>query len=107
MPAYRPDKFLTSFEKLDGAAAWKFLHQKDTLITLQTAVILRRPGVEAIAPALKAAFPNHARKLKFRQMIGHMIRQIMEAKGFTLKRANVRIGHRNALFQYGSVYQPA
>ena len=107
MPAYRADKFITSFEKLDGAAVWKFLHKKDIVITLQVAVVLRRPGVEAVAPALQAAFPKQARKLKFRQMVGHMIRQIMEAKGFTLKRANVRISQRNALFRYGSVYQPA
>ena len=104
-PPYRPDKFEKAFANLQGAALWDFLHRPETVAALQTAVVLRRPGVEAIAPSLLTKFPHQTRKLKFRQMVGHMIRQVMEENGFTLGRANVRISRRSILFRYGSVYQ--
>ena len=104
---YRPDKFATTFETMKGADFWAWLHQDHIVLMMETACYLRRPSIEAISPTLQVAFPQMRRSVKLRQMIGHMVRQILEQLGYHLDRANVRIKHGGNLFTFGSAYKKA
>ena len=101
---YRPDKFAAAFQHLDGAQLWTWLHHDDVILRMETACYLRRPAVEAISQQLHAAFPQVLASIKMRQMIGHMVRQILESRGYHLDRSNVRIKQRSNLFHFGSAY---
>ena len=105
MLSYRPDHFADAFARYDGAALWTWLHSRDVLIRLETAATLRRPAVEALSPLLDSTFGEKMLILKFRQMVGHMVRQVMEAHGYHLRRSNVRISRPKSLYGYGSVYE--
>ncbi len=105
MNPYRPDKFAHTYLIYDGHQFWTWLHQANILLIMETASYLRRPAIEGISPLLEEAFPNMLHRVKLRQMIGHMVRQILEARGYHLDRANVRIRLSGNVFRYGSAYQ--
>lgn len=107
MHTYRPDKFAHAYEKLNGQKYWSWLQQRHVVQIMEAACYLRRPAIEAISPMLKDAFPDVLFTLTLRQMIGHMVRQILEARGFHLKRANVRISQKDNVFRFGSAYVKA
>ncbi|WP_069299596.1 hypothetical protein [Neptunicoccus sediminis] len=104
MLEYRPDKFIRTYEAYNGARYWAWLIQPHVLTIMETACYLRRPAVEAIAPLLEREFGADLQRVKLRQMIGHMVRQILEAEGYHLHRANVRINSRDNPFHFGSAY---
>lgn len=105
MTDYRPDKFAYTYFVNDGHQFWTWLHQDHVLLIMETASYLRRPAIEAISPLLEDAFPEFLKSVKVRQMIGHMVRQILEARGYHLDRANVRIKRSGNAFRYGSAYR--
>ncbi|WGI22431.1 hypothetical protein [Amylibacter sp. IMCC11727] len=105
MQHYRPDRFSAAYLHFKGAAVWEWLHQPDILIVLETASVLRRPAVEGLSPHLKKAFPDLVTCLKFRQMVGHMVRQVMDGQGYALHRSNVRIPQSASIYGYGNVYR--
>jgi hypothetical protein len=107
LQAYRPDKFARTYAVHNGAAIWKWLHQSQTILIMETACYLRRPAVEALSPALEKHFPKVLTSTKLRQMIGHMVRQILQARGHHLDRANVRIRQKKCSFHFGSAYLKA
>lgn len=104
MLEYRPDKFAKTYAVCNGARFWAWLNQPHILTIMETACYLRRPAVEAVAPLLEQAFASDIRRVRVRQMIGHMVRQILEAQGYHLHRANVRISRGNNPFHFGSAY---
>lgn len=107
IPPYRPDKFAKTYEHFNGADLWDWLQQDHIILMMETASYLRRPAIEAISPHLKDTFPKVLRSVSLRQMVGHMVRQILEHRGYHLHRANVRIKHANNLFNFGSAYTKA
>ena len=90
-------KFIALAESDLGKALWDFLNQYDNLIRLETATILRRPGVEGVAKLLKNRFGkefkelNRSEFIRVKQMIGHMVKQIMEKQGYEVYRKNVKV----------------
>ncbi|MCZ4254486.1 hypothetical protein O4H53_02970 [Sulfitobacter sp. G21635-S1] len=104
MLTYRPDKFERAFHLQDGAALWDFLRQPENRLRMETATYLGRPAIEPLSPALVQAFGNQVRDHQIRQMIGHMVRQIMEEGGYRLDRSGVRIRRKNNIFFSGSRY---
>lgn len=104
IPPYRPDKFANTFDHLDGQSLWVWLHQDHIILIMETACFLRRPAIEALSPLLKKQCPKVVKSVKLRQMIGHMVRQILEYRGYHLDRSNVRIKQKGNLFHFGSAY---
>ena len=106
MPAaYRPDHFKHHYATPLGRALWDWLHHPDTLQIMEVASYLRRPAVEALSPYAEARFGAELRRKSTRQMIGHMVRQVLEAKGYHLDRNNVRIRRPGNMFFSGSSYR--
>lgn len=106
-PPYRPDKFASTYDHLNGAQLWDWLHQDHIVLMMETASYLHRPATETLSPLLTQAFPKVVTSVKLRQMVGHMVRQVLETRGYHLDRANVRIKHNSNLFHFGSAYAKA
>ena len=102
---YRPDNFEQLYREQGGKALWDYLREHDTLLRLETASYLGRPAVEAISPGLRERFGGAIAQHRIKRMIGHMVRQIMEARGYTLDRSGVTIRRHGNVFYSGSRYR--
>jgi hypothetical protein len=70
---------------------------------MEAASFLKRPAVEPLASDLLKEFSSEILQDPYKQMIGHMVRQIMEANGHILVRRDVRI-FGNVVFSTGACY---
>lgn len=102
---YDPQNFRDLFETEFGTSVWMFLIRPDNVIRMETASFLERAAVEPLAPGLVAEFGRDIAQDRIKQMIGHMVRQIMEAVGYEIDRPGLRIT-RESLFSSGARYQP-
>lgn len=105
MLTYRPDNFVEPAMAPDAVQAWQWLQEPEQIATMRIACRLHRPAVEALSDDLKERFPRLARFHLTRQMIGHMVRQVMESKGYYLNRSNVRIRYDDNVFRRGATYR--
>ena len=104
---YDAQQFSNTFNTDLGRAIWAFLHEPDNLIRMETATYLGRPAVEPLSPGLEKRFGEPAFEDRVKQMTGHMIRQIMERRGFRLDQNGVRITIVGNRFTSGSRYIPS
>lgn len=101
---YRPDRFARTYATERGHALWNFLNRQDNVMRMETASYLLRPAVEPLAPHLLREFGGEVTQRRIKQMIGHMARQILEARGFRLHQSGVKIRRRGNFFASGSRY---
>ena len=101
---YRTDKFEALYHGQNGQQLWDFLREHDSLLRMESATYLGRPAVEALSRDFKRSFPSLAAQHRGRQMMGHMVRQVMEADGYRLMRSNVKIKTPDSIFRRGSVF---
>lgn len=87
-----------------GRRLWQFLNEPENVVRMETATALGRPAVEALETALLAEFGADVMPDRTKQMIGHMVRQVMEAKGYVLDAQNVKLTS-GAPFSRGSRYR--
>lgn len=106
---YRPNKFSDIAGSDFGVRLWKFLISPDTLLRMDTATYLRRPACEAIQDELINEFKEfgdvgNSKMTRYKQMCGHMVRQIMEQRGYVLdsQRIPLRVGN---LFRTATRYK--
>lgn len=85
-----------------GRRLWQFLNEELTVARLETATDLARPAVMGIEEPLLHRFRDAVLDDRTRQMIGHMVRQVMEGRGYRIERRDVTIG--SALFSKGTRY---
>jgi len=105
---YHPGAFSDAYDTDLGQSLWAFLHEHANIVRMETATYLARPAVEALGPILLTTFGEAVRVGRIKQMIGSMIRQIMEAKGYQIDRQNVRVPpNRKDLFTSGTRYKLA
>ncbi len=90
-PEYDPGRFVDLADSELGRALWGFLNERDNVLRMETASELRRPAVEALATRLVGRFGERVREGRVKQMIGHMTRQVMEARGFAIDAQGVRV----------------
>ena len=101
---YRPDRFAQTYATDQGRALWAFLNRQDNVMRMETASYLLRPAVEPLAPHLLREFGGTVTQRRTKQMIGHMARQILEARGFALHQSGVKIRRTGNFFASGSRY---
>lgn len=108
---YSPWKFDKLASTDFGIALWTFLTKKETFVRMQTASRLKRPAVEGIASELEIRFYDEIEKLKkssgflrYKQMIGHMIRQVMDYYEYEIYMKNVRVVSAG-IFSKGARYK--
>ena len=100
---YEPKNFSDLFDSPIGHQIWEVLNEPDNILRMETATFLRRTAVEPLSPVLLKAFGDVARGHRVKQMIGHMVRQILEARGYSIDRVGVRIKAGN-IFASGTRY---
>ncbi len=88
---YRPDQFADMFESPLGISLWAFITSPTNQIRMETACDLKRTAAEALVYPLVLEFGDAIRQPRMKRMIGHMIRQVMEQRGFKLEQKNVRV----------------
>lgn len=88
---YNPGPFASLFARAPGPGIWAFLNSERTIGKMEAASFLTRPAVEPLASDLLEEFSSEILQDPNKQMIGHMVRQIMEAHGYIIVRRDVRI----------------
>src|SRR5262245_30342007 len=74
-----------------GQDLWKFINQSETLVRMETATELGRPAVEGIEEQLLGHFGADILEDRTKQMVGHMVRQVMERRGYVIAAQNVKV----------------
>lgn len=75
-----------------AAALWDFFNERDNIIRMETATLLKRPALEALEHELLARFKEQELKDPHcKQMMGKMVRQVMKQRGACLDQTGVRI----------------
>ncbi|MEE4188740.1 MAG: hypothetical protein V2I76_09885 [Roseobacter sp.] len=101
---YDAGRYGSTFENERGEDIWNFLVEPENIIRMETATFLSKPAIEPLSPFLLRRFGDHVRKDRIKQMMGHMVRQIMEGKGYALQQGNVKISSANSIFSRASRY---
>ena len=100
---YDPWKFIKLAESDLGKQLWEFLNEHDNVIRMQTASDLKKPAAKALTRHLLKRFDDQVREFRVKQMIGHMIRQIVENHGYQLEQRDVLVN--DGLFNKASRYK--
>jgi len=81
-------------------ALQEFLTRPENIARMEAATSVERAPVEAISDALIAEFGAEIDQLEVKQMIGYMVRQIMESRGYEVV-GRRRIARPTSLFSSG------
>jgi len=105
MLRYNPETFANVYETDLGQALWSYLNEDSTIDTMKTAARIRKTPVELIEESLLARFEGHRLELddRVKQMVGHMIKQVMAAHGYVIDQQNVKIP--KGFFSRGTRYR--
>ena len=104
---YAAERFMSTYDSEGGAEIWRFLITPENLIRMETATYLSRPAIEPMSPFLVERFGERVRADRTKQMMGHMVRQIMEQRGYQLQQGNVKISNNSNIFSRASRYVAA
>lgn len=113
MLEYQPGRYRNLFEaEALAQEIWAFLLTPRSLHTLEITARLRHPAVEGLDAEIEALFGQQLTALpqetflRYKRMIGHMIRQIMEHQGYELDTQNIKTrSPNNQIFASGSRYK--
>ena len=100
---YKPKIFILLAESNLGKQLWEFLIKPDNIIRMETATELKKPAVKALTTHLLSRFGKQVKEMRVKQMIGHMVKQIMDAKGFEVDQRDVLVN--DGLFNKASRYR--
>jgi hypothetical protein len=91
MLTYNPEKFASLYASDLGQRIWAFLTQPESVARLETASELCKPAVEGIEEQLLEAFREDVLADRVKQMVGHMVRQILEERDWVLDQSDVKV----------------
>ncbi len=87
---YKPQNFAAAYDRW-GRDLTYFLCNIENIARAETASELGRPAAQPLARPLLTCFGETAKEFRFRQLVGHMLRHVMEARGWILDQTEVRI----------------
>lgn len=90
-PTYDPGTFTQLFGELRGQRLWAKLNTREYISCLETATALRQPAIKGIEELLLRDFGADVIEDRVKQMIGHMVRQVMERHGYEVDQQKVKI----------------
>ena len=86
-------------------AIWEWLWRPDNIVRMETASYLDKVAVAPLQPGLLADFdPTFIRQDRIKQMVGRMVRQIMEHHGYEWAGKDFKVAQGD-LFTTGSKYR--
>jgi hypothetical protein len=74
-----------------GQKLWAFLNRTDIVARMETATDLGQPALQAVEDQLLETFDDAVLPDRIKQMIGRMVRQIMEGNGYEHVTSDVRL----------------
>jgi len=104
MITYNPIHFAQLYATPLGERLWQFLNQPENVVRLKTAADLGHAAVEGIAEELLGQFDPELLADRVKQMIGHMVRQVLEYEGYVISTQNAKITG-GAPFSRGTKYK--
>lgn len=91
MLTYSPEKFASLYDSELGQRLWAFLTRDDNVGRLETASELGKPAVEGVEGQLLTEFREEILAGRVKQMVGHMVRQILEQRDWVLDQTDVKV----------------
>ncbi len=91
MFTYLPGRFASLHASDLGWRIWAFLTRPEEIARLETASGLGKPAVEGIEEQLLEEFRGEVLAGRVKQMVGHMVRQILEQRGWVLDQVDVKL----------------
>ena len=82
---YRPDHFTLGCPIVQDAL-WSFVLRPENVIGMEAVTAVGRPAVEALSGPLVSEFGREIAQPSINQMVGHMVRQVMEALEYKVDR---------------------
>jgi hypothetical protein len=101
---YDAENFSRLFKASFAPELWEYLQRPETILAMEVASKLRKPAVEAIGDDMIRHFGTVVQQKRVKQMIGHMIRQVMESRGYVLDAQRIPTRF-DKLFSSGSRYR--
>lgn len=86
-----------------GRALWEFLNEHDSVLMMETATNLGKPALAPMGERLLTTFGAEIKVDRWKQMIGHMVRQIMEREGYSHDVTGLKV--KSPLFSRASRYK--
>ena len=91
MPDFDAAQFQNEYAAPLGQDLWSFLNRDDVVARMETATDLGQPALQAIEDQLLETFGDAVLADRVKQMVGRMVRQIMEGRGFEHVTSDVRL----------------
>ena len=101
---YSAGKFSDLAQLQLGKDLWDFLNEKENVIRMELATEFGKTAAESVSKPLLERFGDDVKVDRVKQMIGHMIRQIMENRGYEMRTQNVKVDIKR-LFTKASKYK--
>ena len=104
---YDPKGFKDFYESDLGKRVWEYLKTDFIFELMRLATELNRPAAEGIGDKLIEEFGSEVDNVnnhRIKQSIGHMIRAIMESRGYKHLKSGVSCRKKNELFKNASKY---
>jgi hypothetical protein len=102
---YNAGRFGGTYKGSNGRRLWAWLNDPLNVRDMQTATYLGRPAVEPLSPGLVAKFGDEVAEKRTKQMLGHMVRQIVEPLGYVIDQQDVPITREGNIFRYATRYK--
>ena len=109
--SYKAKNFSDMFNDTNtlGQEIWDYLNTEEIWIRLELTTQLRHPAVEGIGDKLLEKFGSVLNKGnpkfdRYKQMIGHMVKEIMEKHGYIIWQKGVRCRKKTELFVFATKY---
>lgn len=90
-PPYDAGVYTSTYETALGQRLWPWLNSEVNVVRLETASNLGRPAAEALDEPLLVEFGTEILDDRVKQMLGHMIRQVLERRGYIIDQQNVKV----------------
>jgi hypothetical protein len=100
---YNPGRFASLASTPLGRKLWGFVTEEETLRAMEVASDLGQPAVAGIEEALLRQFKDDVLQDRIKQLIGHMVRQAMELRGFVVDQNDVKMN--SVPFSKGTRYR--
>lgn len=104
MQDYIPMQFARDYDTDLGRELWITLNNDVVVAKMETASDLGQPALKPIEDILLGQFGEQVLADRTKQMIGHMVRQVMEIRGYEHVTTDVRLN--SVPFYKASRYQP-
>jgi hypothetical protein len=91
MEAFNKGVFAGLADTETGQSLWDFLNRPENIVRMETATSLVRPAAEGVEEELLREFGNAVLDDRTKQMIGAMIKQVMQRRGYVIAVQNVKM----------------